>query len=385
VKSMRILVLDNQPLRRGAQLFARQLVEGLNSRGHEATLVYLYRVKKEGGPELMEGVRLHGDASHLFERLLTVHPGLIWRLIMELRRQRPDVVLCNGSGALKYGAWARRWLGEGPRFIGRLIDRVSYWNQTPAGRWYHARWVVPAFDAWVAVSRDAREDFLSVFQATTPVVHIPRAVTEDHDNIWSGESGPSPSCAEVLLFAGAFTDQKDPVAFVELVSRVRRSCPQVKAVMAGDGPLEEGVRSRIRLLGLEGVVRLTGVLTDLNQLYRTSALLVLTSRTEGIPGVVLEAALNGLPAVAYRVGGLHECIRHGETGFLVEPGDRQSMADAITKLLKGTPARVELGRQARAFVLEEFPMSLVLTKFEVLFRQLVTADDQSGAPQDPMP
>src|SRR5206468_4261129 len=77
-----------------------------------------------------------------------------------------------------------------------------------------------------------------------------------------------------------------------------------------------------------------GAVSNMLPVYREADALVLTSDYEGTPNVVLEAMACGLPVIATRVGDVPEIVRHGETGFLVEPSDTEAIAERLVDMLR---------------------------------------------------
>ena len=90
----------------------------------------------------------------------------------------------------------------------------------------------------------------------------------------------------------------------------------------------------------------------MRSVYQESAICVLTSDFEGTPNVLLEAMASGLPVVATNVGGVPGIVRHGKTGFLLEPDDLEGLVRATAGLVRHSELRTEMGRRARAFVEE---------------------------------
>jgi glycosyltransferase involved in cell wall biosynthesis len=101
--------------------------------------------------------------------------------------------------------------------------------------------------------------------------------------------------------------------------------------------------------------------------------LVLSSDTEGLPGVVLEAGAAGLPVVATRVGGVTECVADGETGLLVEPGDADALHAALHSLLADPPAARRQGETGRRRVEESFCLDRVAERYAELYLRLAAA------------
>ena len=119
----------------------------------------------------------------------------------------------------------------------------------------------------------------------------------------------------------------------------------------------------IRDLNVENYVIYTGEVKDIKAAISALDILVLSStRPEPFGGVVIEAMAFGKPVVATRCGGSIEQVVDGETGYLVTPGDPQSMADAIEKLIQDQKKRLAFGENGRRRFLENFEFSQFFVK-----------------------
>ena len=106
------------------------------------------------------------------------------------------------------------------------------------------------------------------------------------------------------------------------------------------------------------------------ELMAAADLLVLSSRVEGIPGVLLEAAARGVPAVSTHVGAVSEALSDGRTGLLVPPGDPAALGAAIGRLLDDPDERRALGAAARERVRRDFDLERITDRFFDLYREL---------------
>jgi glycosyltransferase involved in cell wall biosynthesis len=136
-----------------------------------------------------------------------------------------------------------------------------------------------------------------------------------------------------VLFAGRLVPEK---GIEDLVA----AADGLRLVVAGDGPLRDRVPG-----GLGYVPH-----PELQGLYARAAVVVCPSRSEGFGLVCAEAMAHGRAVVATRVGGLVDLVRDGETGLLVDPGDRAAMRAAIDRLLAEPALRRRLGTAAREHV-----------------------------------
>jgi glycosyltransferase involved in cell wall biosynthesis len=160
----------------------------------------------------------------------------------------------------------------------------------------------------------------------------------------------------VILGVFRLSEEKDPLAFVEVGARVVKDIPRARVLLAGVGPMRSLVEQRIDALGLGGNIRLLGQRSDVNALLRLANVLLLTSTIEGMPNVLMEAQLMGVPAVATNVGGVPDAVLPGETALLRPAGDVAGLADACTMLLRDTAAAARIGAAGRRFALERFSL-----------------------------
>jgi glycosyltransferase involved in cell wall biosynthesis len=101
-------------------------------------------------------------------------------------------------------------------------------------------------------------------------------------------------------------------------------------------------------------------------------LFLLTSLWEGLPRVLPQAMAMGVPVVANQVDGTVEVIKHGETGYLCQPGDLTQMASYCETLLKDPLLSRTMGERGRKFVLSEFDLNRMIFQIEALYRELLS-------------
>ena len=157
---------------------------------------------------------------------------------------------------------------------------------------------------------------------------------------------------------GRLVYQKNFSDLVNAWTIVAKECPDWKLDIFGDGPLRKNLAAEISAAGLDGTVRLMGRTSDTQKQLLGSSCLVMSSRYEGFPMTLLEAAETGLPMVSYSCPqGPSEIIQDGVNGYLVAPGDVAALAERIISIIKDTDLRKEMGKKAslsaKAFSLEK--------------------------------
>jgi len=172
-----------------------------------------------------------------------------------------------------------------------------------------------------------------------------------------------------LLFVGALTPGKRPQRFITMVQHLRARGLEFSATMVGGGPLHGALMDSAKAAGVE----LLGSRSDIPQLMRQADVLVFTSLPsgEGMPGVLIEAGLSALPAVATDVPGVRSVVDNGSTGFVIGLGDTDAMVTALERLLDDSGLRTSMGRAARQHCLEHFGIDSVATQWSEALRPLL--------------
>jgi glycosyltransferase involved in cell wall biosynthesis len=237
-------------------------------------------------------------------------------------------------------------------------------------------------EVWVPSNRKHRERIdLNLVENTEVYEHLRRAGETD-EALRLIESGvdltayrPGPKPADVLRelgipddafivgYSGRLAEEKRPLAFVEVASRLRDD-PRVWFVMTGKGPMLREVEERARALGLGERLRILGLVPDPCRYMATYDALLLPSRLDGRPVAVMESLAMGVPVVASRVGALPELVRHGETGFLCDADAIGDFAERVA-WLAGHPREHDAMRlAARRFAEERLSAKRMLAEYE---------------------
>jgi glycosyltransferase involved in cell wall biosynthesis len=147
---------------------------------------------------------------------------------------------------------------------------------------------------------------------------------------------------------------------------------RAQLVIAGSGTLEPELRRLSNTLGIDTRVKFLGFTSDVLRWMQAADACVLASRWEGMPMCLLEAGACALPCVATDVSGSNEVVVDGATGYLALPGDADSLARAMLRLMQMAPAnRRSMGLSARQRIVKQFGLESVLDCWEQLYADLL--------------
>jgi glycosyltransferase involved in cell wall biosynthesis len=184
--------------------------------------------------------------------------------------------------------------------------------------------------------------------------------------------GVTPSPDPVVGMVANFRHPKDHATFLKAALLVSETVPAAEFHLVGAGPGEPEARALVETLGLHARVRFLGGLppeAGWAAMARFSVS-VLSTLSEGMPNVVLEAMAAARPVVATAVGGVPEIIEEGETGYLVPPRDANALAAVVAGLLKDPEHAARIGAAARTYVLATHGADRMVDAFLALWTSL---------------
>jgi glycosyltransferase involved in cell wall biosynthesis len=225
----------------------------------------------------------------------------------------------------------------------RQFDMYFRWPMNQVGRLLEGRASRRVYKKvpFIAVSPSTRAEMRTELRFRNPIYIVPNGM--DLPQPSSVPRSPQPTIAVVTRLV----PHKQLHHLVEAVPDLLAQWPDLRVTIAGSGPASEALQVQVRQLALENVVTLPGRVSAeaKRQLLAEAWLTVAPSMAEGWGLTVMEAGAVGTPAVAYDVPGLRDSVRHGITGWLVQPGE--SLATALNGAIS------ELSDPQRQCALEE--------------------------------
>lgn len=179
-------------------------------------------------------------------------------------------------------------------------------------------------------------------------------------------------------YVGRLSPEKGPELFVRMAWQLAAKHPRAAFVIIGDGPMRERLREDVRVLGIGDRVHFAGERRDVLALLPSLTVVVVPSRTEGMPLALMEAMAAGLPVVATSVGGIPELIQHLQTGLLVGAGDPGQLAVAVDGLLDDLPWAAAIGARARQRAVALWPQRESALRMGALLRRIAHSAEEGA-------
>jgi glycosyltransferase involved in cell wall biosynthesis len=183
---------------------------------------------------------------------------------------------------------------------------------------------------------------------------------------WDMEAG-----RPLVGIVGRLAPIKDHETFLLAAAEVRRRGCDAKFAVIGDGDLRRTLETRAAELGLGENIRFFGWRRDLPEVYADLDIVALSSRNEGTPVSLIEAAAAGKPVIATAVGGVPDFIKHEGNGILVSPGDHRALAEGILSLLANPDKAGEMATNGRNMAAARFSISRLLNEHYDLYNSLL--------------
>jgi len=204
----------------------------------------------------------------------------------------------------------------------------------------------------------------------------PAVITNEDINYWHGRWGlPEDNKSPVIMLPGRLTRLKGHDVFIRALDRIRDL--NWLAVCVGEADDNPAYRNELEQLSaglhLDKRVRFVGHCDDMPVAYRLSDIVVsaTSSRPEAFGRIAVEAQAMERPVIASAQGGSMETVLPGKTGWLVEPSDPESLAEAMREGLSNPGLCKEYGEAGRAWVLENFTTKKMCERTLELYRNLI--------------
>jgi glycosyltransferase involved in cell wall biosynthesis len=306
-------------------------------------------------PNFLEPRRWKGFIFYLLERysvdiLWQVGCSYLYSLMPEIKQYFPDItivdLLFNPAGHtasyLKYR---------------RLIDHIVTEHE--------------GMRDWL-LEHGEIEEHISVIPNRVDVDWFSPGMVNGQD----AATAPAGERSFVAGFFGRLSDEKAPDLFIDIAEQLAER-RDMSFMLCGTGPLITALQARVQVRDLSSRVRFLGFVETREHLKLCDAVVV-CSRLDGRPNIVMEAAAMGIPVVASRLGGIPAMLQDGITGILCEAGDVPGFCAALIELADQPELRAKMGRAARQWAEQHFSHREEQNRYDELFRRLIRIRGAGG-------
>jgi glycosyltransferase involved in cell wall biosynthesis len=377
-----VTLIDQLGITGGAERLATEVVARLDAARFERTLcVSRWTPREERDPLIAPRVRALREAGVRIVGIRRRSRWAVWAwapLLSLLRTERIDVLHSHQFGSNLWASILVRVAGTPV-----LVAHEHNWSfeGQPVRRFCDRHMIAPRAGAFLAVSRETRRAMIEL-EGIEPerVRFVPLGIARPPATAGGdvrAELGIDDG-APVIGTACTLRSEKALDVLVRAGAALVEDFPDLRVLIAGDGPDRERVEALIRELGLGETVTLLGSRGDIPDFLRALDVAVCSSDWEGSPLSVMEYMEAELPVVATRVGGIPDMIDSGVEGLLVQPGDPEAIAGGVARLLLDPDEAAEMGRRGRKRRRAEFDLDVTARRIGELYEELYEATGREG-------
>jgi N-acetyl-alpha-D-glucosaminyl L-malate synthase BshA len=236
------------------------------------------------------------------------------------------------------------------------------------------RFSISVSDGITAVSEFLRAETLKAFKITKPIAVV-------HNFVDCNEFRPARNESvrrrfaepeeKLIVHVSNFRKVKNIPTVIDVFDRVRKTCKS-KLLLIGDGPEAEAIKRMVEERGIEEIVIFLGDRESVADILPMGDVFLLPSEHESFGLAALEAMSSGVPPVTSNIGGLHEVIREGETGYLRDPHDADGMSEVVINLLDDDELRSRVGFKARESAKRDFGKDKIVAEYRSFYERLLS-------------
>lgn len=175
----------------------------------------------------------------------------------------------------------------------------------------------------------------------------------------------------ILGYIGRLSEEKGIIDLINAANKIKSELKNIVILIVGDGFLFKKATNLVQKLDLEENFRFLGFQSSVNKFYSLIDILILPSRSEGLPMTILEGMANKKSIVAMNVGGVSEVIKNKETGILIEEGRVDKLLKESLLLKENSELLKNLGDRAYNFVSKNYSINNQIEKLNIIYRNVM--------------
>ena len=250
--------------------------------------------------------------------------------------------------------WEKGWLGKA---------------KSSAAHYFYPRYL----DIQIGVSREIVDALCKNYKHGTKM--LPARLI--YNGINMGTESPlrpesqKKSSSFTIGSVGRLTEQKGFSDLISATAIAQKQIPNLRLILVGEGELRESLQDGAEKLGIEDYVTFTGKVSNVKDYLKQFDLFISSSLWEGLPTVIMEAMLAGVPVVATSIPGSIDLVTPGVNGWLASPNKPDHLAEVIVDALLN-PEHRESYRRAAAVSVKEFSLERIAEKYQALYIEIMS-------------
>jgi glycosyltransferase involved in cell wall biosynthesis len=374
---LRILTLSHEypPIGGGGGKAAQDLCVGFANMGNAVSVITAHYANLET-KEIIDGVEIQRVRSLRFKPYkagaFTMAAFVLkgWlKARSDVKLHKPDLIHVHfavPAGWIAYLLWREFKI---PYVITTQLGDVPGGVPHKTDRWF--RWVYPLTPpVW---SNAARVIAVSAFTRNLVLAKYPVDVQIIHNGVHLESINPNDLAVQVppvIVFAGRFTQQKDPIQIIRTLSKLKDL--SWRCIMVGDGPLRSDILEAIDKYGIRDRFHFTGWVSPLEvrEIFLNSDILFMPSLSEGLPLVGVQALAAGLALLVSDIGGFIDLIEDGKNGYKLPPGNHCEWEEMLRRMISKPELTNEFKKHSLKLA-ERFDINRIVSQYMEIFTKVV--------------
>lgn len=360
---MKVLQIIQRPQLRGAEIFAGQLSEELQRKGITVDVVYLFDSSSYNFNFNLRIIPLNGNSSKRFHDFAAYK-----RLSTIITEGNYDLVQANAGDTLKYAALSKllyRWKAP---LVFRNASKMGDFMKN-ALHVFLNRVFLRQCNYVISVSENCRQDLINLFPHTKECSRTITIGTYLTDHIQTTAiSGVEEE--PLLINIGSFVPEKNHSFLIKVFDKFYTKYKKGYLILVGDGFLRTKLEAAVQSRSLTERILFLGYRKDVVSILKSCDIMVMPSKIEGLPGVILESLASGVPVIASNVGGIPEVLKDG-IGISIRGWSVDSYVSSIEELLHDSNKRQLLADAGRNLIIKQYLMPDIAEQFLRTYNELL--------------
>jgi len=348
----------------GAQTILSRFANFFSKKGHQVSICFTTDEKVEFN--LDSKIQLfpysHTEKSLLLPKKLNLPYQQVKHIASSIRTAQADIIISYISATNILSTIASKMTNT-PII---LAERSSYHRSLKDNYWKFLRRITyPLATKVIVLTHEDQPKYH--YAKEVLVIPNPLILKNKHQNI---------ERKKIILGVGRLTTVKGFDMLIKAYSKLHTD--EWKLLIVGEGEERENLQALIDKLNLTQNVSLVGLTTDIEHYYKQASIFVLSSRSEGFPGVLCEAMGYGCPSIAFNCPtGPKEIIQNNKNGLLIEANNIEELYRKMSNLINNTSKRNELSKESKN-ILTRLDMNRIGQKWENILENIIKDSNKIG-------